>query len=395
MNGILDQEIYLEQPEGYINDKEPHLVYKLHKAVYGLKQSAKAWNDTMNQILNKSGFIQSNNDQCLYTKTQQESMLYLLIYVDDICICHENQKVIMSIAEELNENFETVDLGNISSFLGIRVQQAEDGSFLLDQELKINNLLQEFGLENASQASTPMDTEFLKSVEPQNLLPNNEKFRKAVGALLHLSTTTRPDIALAIGHLCRRVSQPSQRDWDAVKRVIKYLKGTSNYKLKFSSQTDLNLVGFVDADWAGDVSDRKSTSGFIFMLGANPILWASKKQSPVALSSTEAEYISAAHASQEVVWLRRLIVDFGIPCEDTTVINEDNQGCIKLATNQKASCRTKHIDVRYHHLRDLIDKEIIRFVYCETAHMLADGFTKPLPKEKFLHLRKMIGIVEE
>lgn len=170
-------------------------------------------------------------------------------------------------------------------------------------------------------------------------------------------------------------------------------KVTSKDKLKFSSNTELTLNGYVDSDWAGDVSDRKSTTGFILFLGNNPILWASKNQSSVALSSTEAEYISAALASQEIVWSRRLLEDFGIPCENATVLYEDNQGCIKLAINEKSSCRTKHIDVRFHHLRDLVDSDIIQFMYCETSNMIADAFTKPLSKEKFQCLKTSMGLI--
>ncbi|KAG5862489.1 hypothetical protein JTB14_007795 [Gonioctena quinquepunctata] len=150
--------------------------------------------------------------------------------------------------------------------------------------------------------------------------------------------------------------------------VRKYLKGTSKNKPKFGSNTDLTLKEYVDSDWAGDVSDRKSSAGFILLVGNKPILY--KKQSSVALSSTEADYI------QEVVWSGRLVEDFRIPCENTTLLYEDNQGCLKLANNKKSSCRTKYIDVRHHYLRDLVDSNIIQFVCCEHSHITTDAFTQ-------------------
>jgi len=211
--------------------------------------------------------------------------------------------------------------------------------------------------------------------------------------MLYIATTTRPDIAAAIGILCRRVSNSRQRDWNAVKRVMRYLKQTVNLKLKISADTNCELVGYVDADWAGDISDRKSTSGYIYKLGQSPVSWSSKKQAYVTLSSTEAEYVSAAYASQEVIWIRQLLDDLGLPATHPISLYEDNQGCIKLAASEKINARTKHIDVRHHHLPDLVDRDVINFVYCETNNMVADALTKPLPRPKFEELRSAMGLV--
>ena len=151
-------------------------------------------------------------------------------------------------------------------------------------------------------------------------------------------------------------------------------------KLKICADSNLELVGYADADWAGDINDRKSTSGYLYKLGKSLISWSSKKQLSVALSSTEAEYVSAAYASQEAVWLRQLLKDLAISPIQSTPIFEDNQGCIKLATSANIKARTKHIDIRHHHLRDLVDSDVINFVYCDTDNMIADALTKPLPR---------------
>jgi len=184
-------------------------------------------------------------------------------------------------------------------------------------------------------------------------------------------------------------------DWTAVKRVIRYLKETINWKLKLKAVNDLQLVGYVDADWAGDKSDRKSTSGYLFTFGEGIISWMSKKQGSVALSSTEAEYIAAALASQELVWIRQLLSDLHIPCAQPTTLYEDNQGCIKIACNEKISARTKHIDVRHHHLRDLQFRGVVDLEYCATDKMLADVMTKPLPRDKLHDISDQIGLYIE
>jgi hypothetical protein len=174
---------------------------------------------------------------------------------------------------------------------------------------------------------------------------------------------------------------------------MRYLKQTIDLKLEISANYDVILRGYVDADWAGNADDRKSTSGYLFFLGRNLISWSSKKQNCVALSSTKAEYISAALAGQEIVWLRQLLEDMHELYTQSTTIYEDNQGCIKLANNEKTSSRTKHIDVRYHYLRDLVENNIIAFEYCETMEMVADAMTKPLARLKLEEHRNAMGLI--
>lgn len=393
LNGDVTEDLYMSQPEGYVADGQEHLVCKLQRSVYGLKQSARAWNTKVNDILLQNKFVRSKSDPCLYSKFENNKWMYVLIYVDDLLIVHEDDEAITQFGTVINEHFALKDLGEISYYLGIQVERETDGSFLLSQSAKIATILDQFGMKDAKGASTPMDTAYPKLEGEYDCLPDNCLYRQAVGAILYIATTTRPDITAAMGILCRRVSNPRQRDWYAVKRIMRYLKHTADLKLKICADNNLELVGFADADWAGDIGDRKSTSGYLYKLGNSPVSWSSKKQSSVALSSTEAEYISAAYASQEAVWLRQLLADFGIPPTTATIMYEDNQGCIKLANNDKMNARTKHIDVRHHHLRDLINCDVINFVYCETNMMIADALTKPLPRPKFEELRFAIGLV--
>jgi hypothetical protein len=393
LNGEIEENLFMSQPEGYISEGNEHLVCKLKRSIYGLKQSARAWNTKINDIMLKEGFARSKADQCLYTKFKDNKWMYVLVYVDDLIVVHVDDEVIAEFGEILNQNFQTNDLGYVTYYLGIQIERQDDGSFLLSQSAKIEAIIQQFGMSDAKGASIPMAAAYLKSNGEQEVLPNNEQYRQAVGALLYIATTTRPDIATAIGILCRSVDKPCQRDWKAVKDILRYLKQSVHLKLKMSADNKTDLIGYVDADWAGDTVDRKSTSGYLFQIGDSSVSWSSRKQMSVALSSTEAEYVAAAYASQEAVWLRQLLNDLGEPAVEATRIYEDNQGCIKLATSERINARTKHIDIRHHHLRDLAENGIIELIYCETDKMIADAMTKPLPAPRFKELRTKMGMI--
>lgn len=390
LNGDIDEELYMKQPEGFIKPGTEQKVCQLKKAIYGLKQSAKNWNQRIDSILKENGFQQSKADVCLYTKIDNDGPTHILVYVDDLLICGNAEKI-NKIAEILAQNFAIKNLGEVSLYLGIEIEKNSHGDYMFSQTEKIKQIISEFGLTDANGCNTPMLTDYL-NIEEENLLPSNEQYRQAVGALLYIATTTRPDITTAVSILSRRVSTPRQCDWTAVKRVIRYLKETINLKLKLEAADDLQLIGYVDADWAGDKSDRKSSSGYLFELGNNTISWLSKKQTTVALSSTEAEYIAAALASQELLWLRQLLIDLDIPCTEATTIFEDNQGCIKLVCVGKMNARNKHIDIRHHHLRDLQTKGIMDLKYCSTDEMLADVMTKPLNRHKLIGINNRIGL---
>lgn len=238
-----------------------------------------------------------------------------------------------------------------------------------------------------------METSFLKSgFSDSAKLPHNTQYRQAIGSLLYIAIVSRPAITVAAGYLSGFVERPTESDWKAVKRIIRYLASTINKKLRLSSAGTLELICFVDADWAGGHTDRKSTSGYVFRFGNGAIAWSSRKQTSVVMSSTEAEYIAASQASKELLWLRQLLEDLHIPIKGLFVINEDNQGCIRLIESDQCGRRSKHIDVCYHQIRDLRERNVINIRYCPTSEMLADLMTKPLAKERFLELTRHLGI---
>ncbi|XP_044125193.1 solute carrier family 22 member 6-B-like [Bufo gargarizans] len=252
-------------------------------------------------------------------------------------------------------DFETKDLGDVKHFLGMQIEREEDGSFLINQSHKIQEVNETFGLNDAKPVNSPMETNYLKELNNSiNPLQNDSQFIRAMGKLLYIATVARPDIAIAVGFLCSKVSQPTQMDWNAAKRIIRYLKGTIDFKLKLSSTGKSGLTGYVDADWAGDPSDRKSTSGHLFLFKDGLSSWTTRKQSTVTRSSTEAEYVATSQAGQEVIWLRQLLEDLDQNQTESTPIYEDNQGCIALAQTERINLRTKHIDtIKYDMQREI------------------------------------------
>jgi hypothetical protein len=218
----------------------------------------------------------------------------------------------------------------------------------------------------------------------------------AIGSLLYAAMCTRPDIAYAVNSLAQFTSNPGNEHWTAVKRVMRYLKGTHDYSLTYSSQGEkdwsTDVVGYSDADWGSDHFDRKSISGYTFMLGDATISWSSKKQATVALSSTEAEYVAASHATTQAIWLRQLLEELHFPQSKPTTIHCDNQSAIALVRDAQFHARTKHIDIRHHFIRDKLEDGTINVIYCPTNDMLADILTKGLAKPKHEHFRSEIGV---
>ncbi|KRX55061.1 Retrovirus-related Pol polyprotein from transposon TNT 1-94 [Trichinella sp. T9] len=244
-------------------------------------------------------------------------------------------------------------------------------------------LLESCSMQEAKPVATPMETNYLSSLdEPSPTLPDKTKYRRIIGSLLHISNVTRPHIALSVGLLCRKMETPTERDWKSAKRIIRYLAGTANAKLCRSSTNDLILRGHVDADWAGEKSSRKSTSGYVFQLGHGTIAWPTKRQTIVALSTTEAEYVAVAETSRELLWLRQLLNDFGVQTPDATTLYEDNQGCTRLVESDRFGERAKHINVRFHMEKDLREKGILEVKYCPSEEMIADNLTKPVCKQQ-------------
>lgn len=394
--GDIEETVYLSAPSGLNIDKR--YVLKLNKAIYGLKRSPKNWNDKFNSVMEKEGLNRSQNDSCLYYKTNGRSKLYVLIYVDDLILIGDNTEEVKNLKQKLNENFKMKDIGPVSTYLGIKIEQnLKTGITTLSQTDYLKQILEQFGMSNCKPVSTPMDANF--KICLQNAKSGDKtlekKCRSLIGCLMYAMLGSRPDLCYPISYLSRFQDKASEELWTALKRVLRYIKGTLNLKLVYKRE-GLKLQGFADADWAGDLEQRRSTSGYMFMLGSATLCWSSKRQVSVALSSTEAEYVSLSTAVTEACWLKKIFQDLNITAvsDHPITIFEDNQSAIKVATSTDTK-RLKHVDVRFHHIKGKAKDGTVNLKYISTQDQLADLFTKPLGKLSFHRLREGIGLCEE
>jgi hypothetical protein len=286
------------------------------------------------------------------------------------------------------------DLGEISYILGMHVtRDREAGRIKLSQQKYIKEILERFGKSDVRPISTPVlaNEHLIKLSSPE---VDVKSYQRALGTIMYPMLGTRPDLAYAVGALGRHAANPGEDHQRALDRVFRYLQATKDWRLTYQRGTPggHTLTGFVDADWANDLSDRSSTSGYVYKLTGRAISWSSKKQSSIALSSTEAEYIASAHAAKEVVWLRRLLAELGLSIDDPTVLHMDSQSAIAIAKNPQFHDRTKHIEVRHHFLRRKVEDEEIELNYVSTNEQVADALTKGLNREKHSKFAKEMGL---
>ena len=392
LNGDIDAEVYMKQPEGYVDPNHPNKVCKLRKGLYGLKQGARCWNKKIDKFLKSEGFVASDADPCIYVKRKKGKICILALYVDDTVIATNCKRMLADIKGKLCGQFHMEDLGEVKYILGMMVKRdREAGTLTIDQRCYLEGVLQRFGMENCNPVSTPLEPgrQLRKATEDDEEV-DTHRYQEIVGCLIYASITTRPDISHAVNVLSQHMAKPNKEHLSAAKRVLRYLRGTTDVGIIFRKSDNFELVGYSDADWAGDVDSRKSTSGYVFLLGGNIISWASKKQPVVALSTTEAEYIALCLATQEAIWLRRLCASVGQAQTKPTKILEDNQGTISMSRNPRNNSRTKHIDIKYHFVREAVEKNETDIVHCSTQKMVADTLTKGLTKPAFeIHRNSM------
>lgn len=391
LQGEIDNEIYVNQPDGYQVKNKEELVCRLQKSLYGLKQAPRQWNKTLNLFLEQIGFRRCNEDWCVYVKQTQSSKVLMLVYVDDMIIASNSEDEMNCIKSALTNRFKLKLLGQLKYFLGVHFTRDRERRIVkMSQMNYIEKVLERFDMANCKPVATPIATSKLDSeIATENI---SYPFREAVGSLMFIMVVSRPDLSYVIGLLSRKLDKPSNDDILLIKRVFRYLQGSKSLVLCLGGCANVSLVSFVDADWAGDLIDRKSTSGYVLQVGAGSILWSSKKQATVAASTTEAEYIAAATAAMDLIWLRSLLSSLGYKQVGPSTLFEDNQACIAIATNPKNHGRIKHVDIKFHFLRDRIEIGDIDIQYCPSQDMVADIFTKPLPKDRFSMLRIKLGL---
>lgn len=391
LNGSIQEEIYMEQPEGFVKDNS--LVCKLERSLYGLKQASRMWNERFHGFMLTIGFKRCESDNCLYTKFDGKTVAFVLLYVDDLCLISNSMERMNDIKSALSAEFEMTDIGPIDTFLGMHVQRNErTGTLSMGQTQYMKNVLKKFDMESCKTASTPMEVGL--SLEKSENGKCDKPYRELIGCLTYATTATRPDLCAATGYFGQFQNSYSDEHFGYAKHILRYVRGTLDLKLKYQRDPLAKvLVGYADADWAGDKNDRKSVSGYVFKVFGNVVSWSSRKQSTVSLSSTEAEYVSLAQGACEAIWLRNLLHDLGIDCNGPVTIFEDNTSCIKIAEAPRDHRKMKHVDVKYNFIRDEIVAKTIKVEYLQSSEQTADIMTKPLGKTAFQKHRGNLNLI--
>jgi hypothetical protein len=400
LHGRLNEIIYMAQPPGYHDGSGRSCL--LIRSLYGLKQAGNVWNQELNRVLAEIKFTQLKTDYCCYIRREDDEFTILLVWVDDFVSISTTDDRNNAAEKDLKVHFDVKSLGQPNLLLGMKIHQ-ENHLITLSQTHYIDALLEKFGLTDMNPVSTPMDINvkldaITKDQEEQGEAHDRitQGYAALIGSLMYLAIGTRPDIAFTVNKLAQFTQNPRQIHWTAVKRVFRYLKYTRSSKLTYGGDDDVlntNLHIFCDADWASDATDRKSISGYLISMAGGAVSWSSKKQTSVALSTAEAEYMAATHVAKQVLWQRSLFTELNFEFPTTSTIFTDNQAAISISHHPEFHSRTKHIDIAYHFLRDLIADGTLNTIYVNTLENLADLFTKGFPRQRHEDLTYRIGVL--
>ena len=403
-NAAITEELYTEQPIGFVDPEQPNHVCQVHKALNGLKQAAREWQTYLRKLLAKCGLVPSKVDQNIYFR-QSEPFLAIGVYVDDLLVVGATLIDIDSLLKQLNQEIIVNDLGNASLFLGIEIHRDRSNrSITLSQASYIQKILTRFGQKTTNSPKPMLPITDKLDQNPDQATPEAvEAYQQAIGSILYAMTKTRPDIAYATGLLARFMSNPSYEHQSALNKLWKYLGNCPNLVLhyQFDPGSKLKIVGYSDADWGGDYQTRHSTTGYVFTIEdtAKPystacaISWQSRLQRTTALSSCEAEYMALKETFKEMLYIRQLCQD--IPAFQEISANQvytDSQSAILLANNPQYHHKTKHVDIQYHFVRELVLNHVIQLTHIGTDQQIADGLTKSLSQQKFTRLVEGLGL---
>ena len=398
LNGVLEEEIYMEQPTGFIVSGQEAKVCRLRKAIYGLKQASRAWNLQFHGVLVGLGFQRTSSDAGVYVGHQHggDGVLILILYVDDTTIMGQSLERIKAVKEELSARYEMSDLGEIQSYLGIRiVRDRANRRIEIDQSGYITRILERFEMADAKPHKTPLPSGAEVHLVKYNGTASQSDIRhyqSLIGSLLYVQIGTRPDISFAVSRLAQYAANPSPQHLKLAQHVMGYLAGTRDMRIRYDGDRGEGLHGYTDSSLGDQTDDRHSTSGYIFLLGDGAISWSSRKQKTVAQNTTEAEYMAMADAANQAAWYRSFLEELGYTVDDPIPLHGDNKGAIDLALNPVTGRRSKHIEIRHHVVREYVEREVIKLVRTPTAEMLADGFTKPLARRSLLVHNEDMGL---
>ena len=379
----------MEQPEGFPLAPKGK-VLRLLKALYGLKQSGLEWWKTISSSVESLGFKRLIADAGIFIYRHNNTVVVIVVYVDDALFIGNDITKVLELKKKFMKKWECCDLGEVKEYLCMSIKK--NGSKIsLDQMSYLDKVLERFNI-----TEKPVNTPLPAGYKPSNnespvdkQLQN--KFQQIIGSLLYIMLGTRPDIAFAVTQLASHAANPSQDHYNKALYICRYLLGTRKYSLNFDGKSNKGLEAFVDSDWGSDPKSRRSITDYFFWLANGIISWQSKAQKTIALSSTEAEYMALSDCSRQAIWISTLLREIGLPIKYIPIAG-DNQGSIFIASNPVQERRTKHIDIRYHYIRQTIQDGKIKVFFIDGAENPADMFTKNLAVVKFQKFRSQLGL---
>ncbi|MCO6516483.1 MAG: hypothetical protein J6586_08315, partial [Snodgrassella sp.] len=404
LNGHLDEDIYMAQPEGFENPEFPNRVCKLKRSIYGLKQASRQWNKRFDAEIKKFGFTQNLDEPCVYHKASgSDNVTFLILYVDDILIMGKDIPSLQAVKAYLGKCFSMKDLGEAAYILGIKIYRDRSRRLIgLSQSAYIDKILKRFNMQNSKKGYLPMEVkhglcnEFCASTPVEVARMSKVPYASAVGSIMYAVKCTRPDVAFAQNITSQFQQNLGEKHWVDVKHILKYLINIKDMFLVYGGDpaAELCVTGFCDASFQSNKDDSKSQTGYVFVINGGAVDWKSKKQSTIAMSATEAEYIAASEAAMEAVWIRKFVSGLGVMPSIELPINMycDNSAAIIFANEPGVMRGTRHFLRKYHFVREKVDEGEINLLKVHTDDNLADPFTKALAKEKLNELANGIGL---
>ncbi|GJV08217.1 retrovirus-related pol polyprotein from transposon TNT 1-94 [Tanacetum coccineum] len=379
LNGNLREEVYVSQPDGFVDKDNPNHVYKLKKALYGLKQAPRAWYDMLSSFLISQDFSKGSVDPTLFIRREGKELLLVQIYVDDIIFAASTPELCDLFAKIMCSKFKMSMMGKISFFLGLQISQSPRGIFINQSKYALESL-KKYGFDSCDPVDTPMVEKSKLDEDKEGKAVDPSHYRGMIGTLLYL-TASRPDLQFAICMCARYQARPTEKHLNAVKRIFRYLKGTVHRGLWYPKDSSIALTAFADADHAGCQDTRRSTSGSMQLLGDRLVSWSSKRQKSAAISSTEAEYIALSGCCAQILWMRSQLTDYGFGFNKIPMYC-DNKSAIALCCNNVQHSRSKHIDIRFHFINEHVENGVIELYFVNTEYQLADIGTGYSLKDK-------------
>ena len=380
----------MSQPSGFLQPNFPDAVCHLKRAIYGLKQAPRAWYSRLSSRLQELGFLGCKSNSSLFIFTIASVKIFSLVYVDDIILTGSSAAIVNSLIKTLSIDFPIKDLGSLNFFLGVEVNHVVAG-MILAQQRYITDILSHTKMSLVKPITYPMSTVAPLSKFSGSKFSDPILYRQTVGSLQYFSLTL-PDIGFAVSKVSQFMHEPRDVHWIAVKRILRYLKSTVDYGLLIKKCSSSQIYAYSDANWVGCPDDRKSTSGYCIFLGKNLLSWSSKKQPTISRSSIEAEYKAIANVTAEILWIQSLFCELVISLSTAPLIYCDNIGATYLSSNPAFHAHTKHIEIDYYFVRDLVAEKALIVKFLSSHDQIANVLTKPLVSRRYCMLRSNLNV---